>query len=234
MATIHIWGGGPYHPTRAQAERLAAELRPLGHDIVYGADRSTFDPGRLRSADLLLLCGLDWSGRPSVSPGSWVEPGPVGEPYTPLSAEHFGAIVGHLNAGKPLLCLHSALLSFDERPEFTEVYDGRWIDGRSSHPPYREFMVRVRPPRSEGLRPPLEGIGDFAISDEIYMYLREPERSAVLLETEHEGRTWPLAWAGTYGESRVLCCALGHDMGSFSSPELPRFLVNGVRWLLET
>ncbi len=228
MATIHIWGGGPYHPTRAQADLLAARLQPLGHEIVYGTHRSMFDPERLREADLLVLAGLDWSGITKVDPKVWVEPQPIPERYEPLSEEHFRAITSHLQAGKPLLCHHSALLSFDERPEFAEIYDGRWIDGQSWHPPYHEFTVHVCPTG----HPVTQGISDFRIADEIYRNLAEPARSTVLLETEHEGRMWPLGWAGVYGESRVVVSALGHDMRSYASPELQQFLLNSVAWLL--
>ena len=229
MATIQIWGGGPYHPTRAQADVLAEQLRPLGHDVRYGADRRVFEPQRLRQADLLLMMGLDWSGVTKVDPGVWVEPQPIPERYEPLSGEHLGAIREHLQAGKPLLCHHSAILSFDERPELTEVFDGRWIDGRSSHPPYQEFTVRV----ASGEHPITQGVSDFEITDEIYKDLVEPARSQVLLQTEYEGRAWPLAWAGNHGRAKVACCMLGHDMGSYGSPELPQLLLNTIHWLLE-
>ena len=229
MATIHVWGGGPYHPTRAQTALLGEQLRPLGHELVYGDDRSMFDPGRLSRADLLILMGLDWSGVTKVAPDVWVEPQPIPAAYVPLADEHFGAIRAYLDAGKPLLCHHSALLSFDERPELAEIFDGRWIDGRSSHPPYREFTVRVR----ESDHPAVAGLGSFETSDEIYINLIEPRRSEVLLEAEHDGRLWPLAWAGRYGESKLFVSALGHDMGSYASPALQRLMRNAVGWLLD-
>lgn len=228
MARIHIWGGGPYHPTRAQAALLGERLRPLGHELLYGDDRSVFDPGRLSGADLLILMGLDWSGVTKVAPEAWVEPQPIPTSYEPLSDEHFGAIRAHLDAGKPLLCHHSALLSFDERPELAEMFDGRWIGGQSSHPPYRQFPVRVR----ESDHPAVAGLEDFETSDEIYINLVEPRRSEVLLEAEHDGRLWPLAWAGSYGESKVFVSALGHDVGSYANPNLREFLTRGVTWLL--
>ena len=229
MATIHTWGGGPYHPTRAQAALLGERLRPLGHELLYGDDRSVFDPGRLSGTDLLVLMGLDWSGVTKVAPEAWVEPQPIPAAYEPLSDEHFAALRAHLAAGKPLLCHHSALLSFDERPELAEIFDGRWIDGQSTHPPYRAFTVRLR----DSAHSTVSGLRDFSISDEIYIKLAEPQRSEVLLEAEHDGRLWPLAWAGSYGGSKVFVSALGHDMGSYASPELQRLMLNAIGWLLD-
>ncbi len=230
MANIHFWGGGPYHPTQAQATKLGERLQPLGHELVYGTSRSMFEPHQLQAADLLILAGLDWSGITKVQPERWVEAQPLPKEYVPLSDQHFTSIMSHLQKGKPLLCHHSALLSFDERPEFTEVFDGRWIDGQSTHPPYQEFTVSV----CDRAHPITAGLDDFRISDEIYYNLVEPRRSTVLLETEFEGRKWPLAWAGAYGNARIVFSALGHDMGSYASEGLMALLINSVGWLLET
>lgn len=229
MAEIHIWGGGPYHPTRAQAAVLEERLQPQGHVVVYGTDRSMFEPNQLQTADLLVMAGLDWSGVTQVKPEAWLEPQPIPLHYQPLSEHHFQAIMTHLGDGKPLLCHHSSILSFDERPEFTEIFDGRWIDGQSTHPPYHEFTVNVCDEKHKIT----QGMDAFRISDEIYYNLVEPRHSTVLLETEFEDRKWPLAWAGTYGDARVVFSGLGHDMGSYSSPELIRFLTNSVNWLLK-
>ncbi len=229
MATIQIWGGGPYHPTRAQAEVLREPLQAMGHEVHYGDDRSVFEPDRLRSADLLVMSGLDWSAITKVDPKNWVEPGTIPERYEPLAEEHFQAIREHLEAGKPLLCHHTSIISFDEREEFTEFFDGRWIDGRSTHSPYQEFDVHI----CDTEQPATAGLSDFRISDELYYNLIEPTRSHVLMEAEYEGRRWPLGWAGHYGDARILYSALGHDMQSYASPELQQFLLNSVAWLLD-
>jgi len=229
LAIIQIWGGGPYHPTRAQSEVLRERLEPMGHEVRYGDDRSVFEPDRLGAADLLVLSGLDWSAITNVPPHAWVEPGPMPERYEPLADAHFRSIQEHLTAGKPLLCHHSAIISFDERGEFAEFFDGRWIDGRSTHSPYQAFEVHL----CDAGHPTTAGLSDFRISDELYYNLIEPQRSRVLMEAEFDGRRWPLGWAGQYGNARVLYSALGHDMQSYASPELQQFLLNGVTWLLD-
>src|SRR5437016_6435271 len=102
MSMIHIWGNGPYHPLRAQANWLTSALTPLGHQVVYGNKRSMFERAALDQADLLILSGIEWSGIAMAGPGDWEDPALRTEHYEPLSAEHFQSILAHLEAGKPL------------------------------------------------------------------------------------------------------------------------------------
>jgi type 1 glutamine amidotransferase len=226
MARIRIWGGGPYHPTRAQAAFL--KERWSGHDVAYTEERSAFSAGALASTDLLVLSGMDESVVcPAAEAQYWETPLKAPFQYQPLSEEHFQATMGYLAQGKPLLIHHSGLLSFDERKELNAVYDGRWVRGESFHPPFQEFKVTVHGPH-----PSLRGLRDFRIADELYCRLLEPKERQVLMSAVWEGVERPLAWAGNWGKSKVLFSGLGHDLRSYACPELIQFLANSVDWLL--
>jgi type 1 glutamine amidotransferase len=229
MARIQIWGGGPYHPTRAQGDWWKKEFGALGHAVDYSEDREAFSEANLKATDLLVLSGMEESVVGPEAPLEYWETAPVGGKYVyqPLADAHFKAYMGYLAQGKPLLIHHSGILSFDECQELNEVYDGRWVRGQTFHPPYHTFKVHT-----QGSHPCLEGIQDFEIGDELYCKLLEPKRAQVLLTADWEGVSRPLAWATNYGKAKVLFSGLGHDMKSYSSPELQRFLKNGVEWLL--
>jgi type 1 glutamine amidotransferase len=230
MARIQIWGGGPYHPTRAQGEWWKREFGALGHQVDYREDRSAFLPENLATTDLLVLSGMEESVvGPEAPMENWETP-PPGDKYAyqPLAPEHFRAYMGYLHGGKPLLIHHSGILSFDERTELDEVYDGRWVRGQTFHPPYHRLKVKTL-----GQHPCLAGIGDFEIDDELYCKLLQPKRSQVLLSALWEGMEQPLAWATSFGPAKVLFSGLGHDVKSYGCPELQRFLKNGVEWLLK-
>lgn len=216
MAQIQIWGGGPYHPTSKQADWLLEKLTPLGHSLRYREDRGVFSPEVLDATDLLILAGLD-----EASVG--------GAAYQPLSEASFQALKKYLETGKPLLVHHCGIISFGERDELTQIYDGRWIRNQSYHPPYQKFKVSVL-----GQHPATEGCCDFEIEDELYCKLVGPKKSQVLMEASWEGQAQPLAWAGNYGQakSKILFSSLGHDMKSYTCPELQRFLLNSINWLL--
>lgn len=229
MASILSWGGGPYHPTRAQTDALRAKLEPKGHRLRYTTVRAGFEPDSLRDTDLLILMGLDWSGMDALETGLWEDPRSRPGHYEPLTEEHFQAIQQYVERGGPLLCHHAAIGSFEERPEFEQIFDGRWIWGQSTHSPYEEFAVKV----ADRQHPMAAGIEDFRTTDELYYNLNGPRRSEVVLEAGYEGRMWPLAWAGTCSNAKVAYSGLGHDMAAWTNPYLQRFVLNTVQWLLE-
>src|SRR5581483_9710968 len=146
MARIVIWGGGPYHPYKEQSRFLREKLSALGHDVAYGESRETLKAESLTKADLLVMMGLDWSAQVKAGPEAWEDPATRKTSYTPLEPEYLKAILDHARAGKPQFWLHASLVSFEDSPELTEILDGRWVEGRSNHPPLHEFPVAARHP----------------------------------------------------------------------------------------
>jgi type 1 glutamine amidotransferase len=213
---------------RAQSELFKDLLSPLGFQITYSEERPLFDLKSLSRADLLIIMGLDWSIMDSLDKSDWEDPSKARR-YEPLGEKHWQSIQNYLENGKPLFCHHTGLISFDERKELEEVYDGRWIVGQSTHPPIHEFEVKV----VNITHPIMKGLESFKTTDELYNRLRTPRRSEVLLQTNYEGRDCPMAWAGKYGNSRVVCSTLGHDLKAYKSPMIRKFLVNTVQWLVQ-
>jgi type 1 glutamine amidotransferase len=228
MANILNYTGGPYHPFLRQADWFCNQLEPLGHQFVSSEERSLFD--RLDDCDLLVISALDWSDACNQALKFWEIPTKCPKVYTPLSDKHFEAIQRYVASGRPLFCHHCAIANWGERPEFGDIFDGKWVWERSTHTPVgMQVNVVVAAP----LHPVCDGLTDFSLTDETYYKLDEPKRSQVILEATHEGRNWPLAWAGeTPGGGRFIYSGLGHDMLSFASPSLERFLKQSFSWLL--
>jgi len=226
MANIAIWGGGPYHPTLAQADWLIGALEDRGWTGEYWSAREGLAV-RAERSDVLVVSRLEWSGMGSLDPKLWEEPESTPHPYSPLSDEELDALKAHLASGGGLLCLHSAIASYDERSELEEIFDGRWVWGWSTNSKYEEFDVSV----VGGEHPIVAGVSDFRITDELYYNLNGPTNSEVLLEASYDGRTWPLAWAGAHSGGKTAYIGLGHDMAAFANPSLQRLLLNAVEWL---
>lgn len=227
MAKMLIWGGGPYHPTRAQSDWFKQAFEPA-FSVEYREDRAALGTESLAGTDLLVLAGMD---DPKFTVEAelqyWETPAARRTTYQPLEEEYFQSLLAYLALGKPLLVHHGAILSFPEREKLNEVFDGRWVLGKTSHPPYQKFKVSCLDPSN----PIMAGMADFEIEDEMYLHLQPPRRSRVLLQCRWEGQDFPLAWAGRYGDSRVVYSGLGHDVHSLANESLRLFLKNSVRWL---
>ncbi len=225
-----IWGGGPYHPTRAQGQWFSETFIPQGFSVDYREDRAAFSGSSLAKTDLLVLAGMDDAKfTPEAEGTTWETPTNRKTVYQPLEDEYFEALIGYLAKGKPLLVHHGAILSFLERKELAEIFDGRWVLGQTFHPPYQKFKVEC----VTTSHPTLAGISDFEIEDELYCDLTPPRHSSLLMRATWEGKQQSLAWAGNHGPSRVLYSGLGHDMNSLANPNLQRFLKNSVAWLMK-
>ena len=231
MARVHVWGGGPYHPFRAQGAAFLSLLESLGHQGVYGEDRSFLSDSVLAGTDLVVLMGLDCSGSERVSAQAWEDKSRAGKTYEPLSETEARALSRFAEQGKPLLVLHAGLISFDERKEFKKLYDGRWILEKSFHPELHEFPVRV----TASDHPVCKGLSDFKIEDELYCDLVKPTHSTVLLEADWKGQAQPLAWSHeTKAGGRFVYIAMGHDMRAWDNPALRTLHRNAVKYLLQT
>lgn len=132
-----------------------------------------------------------------------------------LSASGRAAVEGWLGAGRPLLALHAAVISFDDWPRWGEILGARWVWGRSHHPPLGP--VRVDTPNGER----------FEVVDERYCDL-EPVGERELLATS-DGH--PVAWRRREAHARVLVDLLGHDARSLAHPAHRSFLSEHLHWL---
>jgi type 1 glutamine amidotransferase len=200
----------PWHPFAETSERVAAILRDAGlHvEVAEAVDERMRD---LADADLVV-----------VNVGAPDEADPE-----PEEAGHTG-LLRYLAAGKPLLSLHVSSTSFAGIPEWEAIEGGVWVRGTTMHPDLDLASIRVYPER----HPIVAELGDFEVMDERYSYLRVDPEAVPLASHLHDGIEHPLLWARSYGPSRIVYSALGHDSRSFDSPEHREIIDRSARWLL--
>jgi hypothetical protein len=78
--------------------------------------------------------------------------------------------------------------------------------------------------------PVLAGIKSFTILDEIYGRMSLRDGIQPLLVTYHPASTPVVAWAKTYGNSRIVTVQPGHGPPGFQNPEFRKLLSNAIRW----
>lgn len=135
-----------------------------------------------------------------------------------------------LKRGLGVLVMHSGVASLRDYPAYTELLGGSWVRDVSWHPPHGIVQVlfrRITHPVTSGLR-------DFTLLDERYTNLLITAPIEVLAEHEEAGQRYPLIWARSLGNSRLIYDALGHDARSYESAEHRRVLVRALNWLLIT
>ena len=209
-----VSGAGPYvdpwHDFPATSARLAALLRNTGLtvDITTEVEAALADPEGAR----LLVVNI---GNPD-------------EPRPPEAMDQ--AAVGlerHLADGGGLLGIHSSSTSLTGMREWPEILGGRWIRGRSMHPPRDHCVISI----TGADHPVTAGLDDFPIVDERYSHLETQPDVTVLYEHRFHGLTHPLVWARTAGRGRVVYDALGHEVRSYDAPGHLALLARSVEWL---
>lgn len=216
MADILIVSGSgaysdPWHRFPQTSDRLAEILQDLGHStrITEDVEAGLAEPGRCA----VLVVNI----------GNPTEPRP---PERLIAASR--GLIQHLEAGRGLLGIHVSATSLTEMTEWPALLGGRWIRGRSMHPPQSHATVQVR--RDE--HPIVEQLDDFEVFDERYSYLETGSDISVLCEHDFEGLRHPLAWARQSGGGRVVYDGLGHDVRSYESRPHVELIQRSVRWLL--
>jgi hypothetical protein len=127
--------------------------------------------------------------------------------------------------GQGIVVLHHAILAYPQWPTWRELAG---IEPALSHYDHdQELQIAV----SEPSHPVTAGLAEWKIVDETYTMPEPDPGSQVLLSTDHPHSVKAIAWARSWGQSRVLCCALGHDNQSWSNPAFERLLLNAIRWV---
>jgi uncharacterized protein len=212
---ILISGSGhyadPWHSFPATSGRIAAIIEGLGYAVRVTEDveAGLADPGPCR----LLVINI---GNPSNQ-----------RPPERIEAVRTG-IEDHLSAGGAILGVHSSATSLTTLPEWPLILGGRWVRGRSMHPPQSQTTISI----TASDHPVTNGLTDFAIFDERYSYLETQPDITVLCEHSHNGLRHPLVWARQTDQYRVVYDGLGHDTSSYDSTGHVRLLHRIVRWLV--
>ena len=198
-----ILTGGIRHDFADNADAVAGLLADAGI-----APETTIDlDGGVRrlsseNFDLAVIMALRWpmDGDPKYAPyrQDWAYHMPK---ETAEGLRHF------VSKGGGLFGLHTACLCFDDWEDWKELLGGRWVWGRSFHPP--RGPVAINP---TGVEHPLTaGISGFEIEDEVFSNLDLAADVEPLLvgAADAKSKMEPLLWARPFGRGRVVFDALG-------------------------
>jgi type 1 glutamine amidotransferase len=211
--------------TACLADLLAQEdVEPEVHTDVDAAF------GALRGAGLLVVNALRWTMTGPGTPTRYRRL--AGAEAASPSARSRAALAEHLHLGGGVLAMHTAVICFDDWPEWGATLGGAWEWGHSHHPPLGP-PVEVRVTGEHDL---VAGLGDFEIVDEVYGDLRRAPDVEPLLRAAQPGgpdpaARHPLLWAREHAGGRVVFDALGHHPASYAVPEHREIVRRAVRWL---
>jgi len=207
----------PWHPFAETSARVAEILRAEGFavEITEEVDARLADLGEPDAPDLLVVN----IGDPALTDPEHPEP--------EAEKRARDGLLAYLANGRPLLALHVSSTSLHGVPEWESILGGIWVRGTTMHPDYSRARIRVYPER----HPIVAGLTDFEIEDERYTHLRTAPDIVALAAHDHEGAEYPLVWARTYGDARVVYDALGHDTASYDSNTHRAIIANAARWL---
>lgn len=224
MKAMVLTGGPGSHPFATTSRLLAdiAEAEGLETEVTDDIEGGL---ARLGDCRLLIVNALRWQM--------------LGDSYADERATHAfrlsepgrDAIRSLLARGGGVLASHTALICFDDWPEWADIVGARWVWGQSSHPPLGMANVQV----DVGRHPVVANAkSNFQVVDEVYVDLEMRPDQTTLATAVISGRRHPLVWTRKYGkQGRVVGDALGHDERSITDETHALVLRQAVRWLAE-
>ncbi len=207
---ILIFGGeeNPYHDFSVQGPLLARLAEEAGYEAALTTNPAAFEPARIAPFDVVAILASAGSLAP--------------EHEEALLNAVIGSPWGDTGAPKGLLGIHGATVVGSASGKYQRMLGARFL----AHPPLGPFSVTVDAPD----HPVMRGVGDFSISDELYL-METLAPFDVLLSAEFDGFRRPLAWVRPYGLGRVCYCALGHGTEQLEHESVRRILRNALDWL---
>ncbi|WP_203568143.1 ThuA domain-containing protein [Aestuariimicrobium ganziense] len=219
MARILVLSGtgrftDPWHPLPQTSAGIADTLLEAGHDVEV---RETTSPDTFRFDDVDLVVvntGVGADPRNPVDvPGEW--------------DEAYARLGEWVDAGRPVLGVHSAAATFTDWPRWREILGGRWERGVSSHPE-RSVAVFEAVPEHEH-HPIVDDLGLVIVYDERYSNMDLVEDSTPLVHHETLEIFHPCVWV----RGRVVYDGLGHDARSYQSESRRDLMRREAAWLLD-
>ncbi|TVR50441.1 MAG: ThuA domain-containing protein [Puniceicoccaceae bacterium] len=223
--------GGPFHPSAAQARRMA-EFLGGDFEIVTRDGASVFE--ELDHCDLFVAAGLHWTGmdglvdRPDCWPG---EATPMR--YRSPNERQRRAFREFVASGKPLLGFHGGIASYDDWPEYGQLLGVYWDWRVSNHGVLQEWTVT---PTGTG-HPVIEGVQTFGLRDEVYVNLQMTPGLpyAVHATADCHGMRFPMVVTAEGGRingaGRMAYLANGHDESTLECTDFRTLIRNTVHWL---
>ncbi len=223
MARNLILTGGLYHPFDDACVTLTDLLAKVGIDSDTTTDITTglswLDDG---GYDLLTVYCLRWpmqEERFASDRARWA---------VTLTPADTARIEAHLAAGRGILALHTAAISFSDWPRWRQIVGAGWIWGTSNHPPHGPVDVCI----TARTHPITAGLEPFNCPEEAYarMDLVPGIEALATVQAPAQESPSPSLWAREVGPARVVYDALGHDSASFEQPTHQRMLQRAALW----
>ncbi len=150
-----------------------------------------------------------------------------------ISEDQKQAFLNMMQQGKGIVFLHHSLASYQNWDEFLQIQGGRYLlnpaDERqkSTYQHDEEVDVHVVDPT----HPVTRGLSDFTIHDEVYGNFQVLPDVTPLLTTEHPLSSNTIAWAHTYGPSKIVTIQLGHDHVAYENGNFQTLLRQAILWV---
>jgi uncharacterized protein len=155
----------------------------------------------------------------------------------PMTDAQRSGLVQLLNNGIGIVALHHTLAAHPDWPEYAKIIGGKYyvkphsVDGKtvpaSQYDHGQDIRVHIAAPN----HPITYGLKDFDIHDEAYRGYDTAADAKVLLTTGHPKSDSELAWAKTYGNSRVVYIESGHDHFAYENPNYRKVVARAIRWV---
>ncbi len=146
-----------------------------------------------------------------------------------MTDEEEFALLTAVQRGKKIVALHGATAAFRYgkvvRHLFHDLLGARFKE----HPSKRDIPVQI----VNSDHPITQGVSDFTIYDEFYLFEATRPDRFFLLNGTLEGETIPLAWTRPYGDGEVFYMALGHGNKANTNPAYLQILKQAILWALE-
>lgn len=131
--------------------------------------------------------------------------------------------------GKPTVMIHCSVHAFRKSPIISEweVFCGMRSKVHDHFGPFTVTNLAPDDPITKSFPKTWKTSGD-----ELYQTISIPDQSHQLLKAKSplDGREHVVCWTSQFGEGRVFCTTLGHDMKTMCTPEYLHLLANGLLW----
>lgn len=179
---LHVISKGIFHPSIFCRNALKKSLRKY-QNVVYSNNIDSLN-GIRNNTDAVLLY--------------------FHEKY--INDKTLSSLISYVEGGGLLLCIHGALASFKEFPEYNKLTGSRF----TGHGRIREIHAK--------------GVMDFTIVDEPYEFELADDCTLLLAEG-----SLPVSWERKQGKGRVVCLVPGHKTKTMNNP----FFKNMVQYILK-
>lgn len=205
-----ITGGHAYDVVHFH--QLFRELPGIDAYVQHMDDFASSRPAERAAYDAVLFY-IMLGDKPTDGPKPW------------LAGKHQAALEALGQSEQGLVILHHALLAYLEWPAWNDIVG--ITDRRLASYSHDE---RLRLHVVDPAHPITWGLSDWPLVDETYEMADAGPGCEVLVTTDHPKSMKTIAWARSYGRSRVFCFECGHDNTTWLDPGFRQVLANGIRW----